>query len=533
MFIFFLVICGIFFKLFALNLGLFDDDGVWACLFKTHGSFFLNFTIPHPPFGVWFYQLSLFLFGETPAALRIVPIVCSLILMFLIYRFLAKNFDKKTGIISLVLMLFTFFPYQASLIIDLDNSFLPVLLFVLFERAYSRYVLREDKKIIIDGVILGLAWLTKLQTLLFVAPIFFFQLVITRDIKKSIKDIIVICCIAGSVFLLLFPFLVYLAYPGQWYELVNRIIGYAGKPTPTDISFAGFVKKMVSFKDLFAVITPLYLGCSLLAVFKNKEKQAPVLFWFIPLVVLYMCLVSIEMNMAYIRYFSIFIPFFVLLTAIYINTLDIKFKKGMIILLSGIVVAIVLLVINNNLIYKDGASIYSLSPAACSPLQFLSSILYKVIFAFGMLLLVLIVVFYFFKMKKIKSAFIPFFLISMLGHNLFLMGNLLYQKQLLLKPINEIKEYYQKSDKTKSVFCWNEEIPYYLNIKESYDLDGFSRDPDKLKLLLSQKGGYIFLYPSFPYEHSPEVFDIIRSNSSLIKQIYYKNKLLGEIYETS
>lgn len=526
--VFFLIALGVGVKIISLSLPFFDDDGSFGFIFRSDKSFFLRFSIwPHPPLGSWIYAISQWLLGSNMVGIRIVPVLFSLILIFILYRFISRVYNQKLAIWSAILMFFTYFPFFSSVVIDFDNTILTLVLFLLFIRSYNRMILKEKASLVVDGILLGLATLAKMQAPLFLLPIAIFNLYESRSFKKTFKSLAVISIVAAFVFLL-FPLVIWLAYPKTFLSHMRESIGYVfSRSSPANI-----FTRIKSLKHLMISLTPLYLGAIWFVLWKFRKTQKHILIWFFSIITVYVIFAPLNLAPAFPKYFSIMTPYLAIFAALTISYFELQAKDIIFTSVLSSLTAIFLLFFNEHFLGMTKISI--LTPGALSPYQLVLTLIQKSMFVIGIILFLMVA---FFARKdslpiKKKITFV-LFLGIMVGYNLFLVINPILQKENLLFSSQIMVEYFQQNKLKGPIYSWNEDMPFYLGLKgygDYTDLDGLSAD--ELRDRLTKKGGTLFIYAPNPL-HRKDLQEVIKKYCILKKQIERKGIIFGEIYEAA
>ena len=152
----------------------------------------------YSPLYPYFVGIVYFIFGADPATVRIVQSMIGILTLLLIYLIARKVFDRKVALYSLVLAVLygIFLCYEGTLLVETLSCFLITLaIFLLLEPS--------RRNIILGGITLGLAALTRANILLFMPFILGWMLWDIKEPRKRIIAKFAILCLA--VFLTILP----------------------------------------------------------------------------------------------------------------------------------------------------------------------------------------------------------------------------------------------------------------------------------------------------------------------------------------
>lgn len=266
----FILILGILLKfLLVFFLPIYHDLGAFSAYAHYHDSAYMNLLVlQHPPLGYYPYLLSLKILGIHDYALRIVPFLFSILEIPLLYFISRRWFGKTTAFYSLLLFSLTYFATFHSLSPEGDGSIMGLFSLLLLFSFLEWYATSEQKYLLVSGIFLGILFLIKVRAVLFLLPLFFYSYYKTRDVWKTIKHMISISFYAGAIFSI-FPLLVYLANPEFFLPLMERVITH-------NVSSSSYFYKITHpslFVPIFILLSALYLFLSFQGVWSTGESS--------------------------------------------------------------------------------------------------------------------------------------------------------------------------------------------------------------------------------------------------------------------
>jgi 4-amino-4-deoxy-L-arabinose transferase-like glycosyltransferase len=195
-----IIILAIAIRMFGVGLELFSDENVWAetVINSPHLINQPELYIPHPPLAVLGYIATTSMFGLVPLGFRIFPLMVGVISIIVVYLFSSELYDRKTGLITSLLMAITFYPIWASLYVDVDGNLL-LLFTVLTVFSYFKFSKTKDKKfIVLTGIFLGLSMLSKYPAILIPVILLIYDFMETK--LKNLKSLLFVFLIGAAVF---------------------------------------------------------------------------------------------------------------------------------------------------------------------------------------------------------------------------------------------------------------------------------------------------------------------------------------------
>lgn len=525
-FILFFFILGIILKiLLAFSLPVYHDVGWYISLASYHDISYMNLIIlEHPPYGYYPYLLFLTIFGTKDWVIRITPLLFSVMEILLLYSIAKKWFDTATANWVLVLSSVSYFAFINALSPEGDGSimgFFSILLFYCFSEYYdsklSEHPRRQQWKfLLLSGIFLGVHFLIKIRTILFLLPLVIYSYYKNKDVLKTAFDMVVLGAVSIILFSI-FPLQVYLSNPTSFWKLLEQVLLH--NTAPASILYK--ITHPFVFLHLFVVLGPLFLFLSWngLKRVTKKEKDHIVLvvIWFCSLFLLLLALLPEGLGAVYPRYLSFLLPPILLLTARGFAKLSLKNKDYIALLFGTIFISAILLFVNQH-----ATAYWYLDSAAMGVIKISKNIL----IAFFIISFFLLLVITLCSWKKI-NVFLPLSLFLILGFsfNMLLIVDPLID-QTHQKIIHDLTTYYKNHQESnnlkKPIFLWAEDLAFYFGItgmninlitdpllydyakQIGYNDQGYYyirlSDPDSLQVL-SEQGGTVFSF-YYPLEYT-------------------------------
>jgi 4-amino-4-deoxy-L-arabinose transferase-like glycosyltransferase len=158
------------------------ENGV-VSFFKNWHTFHTPFDFPVIPF---LFGISYFIFGEGQLAVLVVNFLVYLGVLLFTYLSAKKLFNRKVGLLSIVLL--TFVPYLPTqtplMLVDLGETFFIVLSFYLLLKLNDNFKWLLS---VITGIVLFLTALTKVFSPFYLVPLFITSFLLLKD--KSLKRV--------------------------------------------------------------------------------------------------------------------------------------------------------------------------------------------------------------------------------------------------------------------------------------------------------------------------------------------------------
>ena len=323
-----IIILAIAIRMFGVGLELFSDENVWAetVINSPHLINQPELYIPHPPLAVLGYIATTSMFGLVPLGFRIFPLMVGVISIIVVYLFSSELYDRKTGLITSLLMAITFYPIWASLYVDVDGNLL-LLFTVLTVFSYFKFSKTKDKKfIVLTGIFLGLSMLSKYPAILIPVILLIYDFMETK--LKNLKSLLFVFLI-GAVVFSIFPIGAYLVGSP---EIFLRTIGWgttnlSERSIITASGFEAFgisMAKTINF--LFFYAMPFIPLLALYAYFWKRRKQEKILF--IYLLVFLIFYTFILYGGVKLRYLMVIIPPLYILSGRVISDIFNKISKN-------------------------------------------------------------------------------------------------------------------------------------------------------------------------------------------------------------
>ena len=340
--IFLILIIGIAIKFLGINNVLYADEADWAMgalQFNSMENYgvFIEKNLPHPPIPILSYTLMINIFGNQTYSFRLVPVIYSLFGLIFIYLISKEIYSRRAAFFALFLSLFAFWPYLASLQVDIDGAILTTFLLGTFYY-YLRYEkTNKNKYLFLTGLFLGLGMLSKISGILGFIILGLYILFRNKALYKSIRNAFIPFIIGGGIFCL-FLVLLYLMSPKIFLRVFMHGIGSA------ELSFF-----KISFIDIIYSLlwgTPLFAGLMIINLIKYSKKDMLFYIWFIVPVIFYF-FAGKPLIAPFDRYLMVIIPAMAIIGGKYMAALALS-RKNKILLISSFLVSFILFEILNS-----------------------------------------------------------------------------------------------------------------------------------------------------------------------------------------
>ena len=296
-----------------------------------------------------------YLMGVNIFSLRLPVVILSLFSTFFIYRMLAENYNKTTGIIGL--LLFLTMPWSFIYSRFADETHISLIFFAI---GGLYYLIGERRLLnrILAGLFLGLGVFEHL--IFIIVPIAYFIYFFVKD-RFKIKREDVICVLIFSIFLLARLFLVYRAHlfnaegDGIYYTLAQAFnVNLASKFLYSIPHFMNMIDGSIFYQrttgnilvDIIPLNSVLFAISFLFILLRRKSQDRMFIFIFI---IIYIINAVFLMEFS-LRYYMVALMFSGILMAIFIGTAKIKnwFRVGLV----SLIVILNCLYISINYMYN-------------------------------------------------------------------------------------------------------------------------------------------------------------------------------------
>jgi 4-amino-4-deoxy-L-arabinose transferase-like glycosyltransferase len=176
----------------------------------------------HPPLGVWGIALGKLIFGDTTFAARLFTAFASIISLVYLYKLAKQSTNERTALISVILFgnaqIWLWYGHHAQLDIPMHAALMTALYFTI--RSFNGVT----NGIILAGVFLGIALLTKAFQPLYILPFLLSLAYIYRDghgLKKVSKIVLLGICIASPWYIMMA--VSHSAFFGDWTGLFSSL----------------------------------------------------------------------------------------------------------------------------------------------------------------------------------------------------------------------------------------------------------------------------------------------------------------------
>lgn len=269
-----------------------------------------------PPFAVWITAIFFYFFGVNIFVLRLVEVVFGIGMLLAAYHLARIWYDKRVAILAIVLLSLSPLHITSMRIAYIDTM---VTFFTLLAIFFSEYVFVKKligrKRIlflIFSGFFLGIAFLTKMNSLILWAIYLIVRFVVFVRNKQSFKSYIYFFTICNIIaFLTLMAFtrfkpsnIFYLAY-GLFYMLMaHKSLGYNPFYYPY----------IILIKALSPVIFVLFLVSIIYFIKKSLQKKNKIDLILLLSIIIFFFLAGIQKRIAS-RHLVLILPFLVIMAS--------------------------------------------------------------------------------------------------------------------------------------------------------------------------------------------------------------------------
>lgn len=554
---------GILYRLFALNIPLYDDAallGITATYYDKLGS--NMFLIPHPPLTAVFYSIIALIGGVSTGMMRLVPLLFNLASIFLTIRILNKIYgDYTLNKIVLTLFSLTFASFLMSFIVDSDSSFLVLIILLILNCMINASKVFSISRLILISLLFSIGVLAKFRFII-LFPVIMMWFYFTS--KKFTKTII-FALQAAIATIVIFGGWVALELVFNWKNVSTAILSIIQHSSPSFLSLTKinpfiYLNLMVAMTPFFIAMVILYFFDLLIIVrqgnWRSFRKDKFFIIWIGLLTPILFILLPAELAPDYARYFSVvFIPL-IILSARELMLLGVSKVAFYVTSVISILLGYAAFIFNSR------AQSFWYYVTASGPVIAINQ---KILILFLALPILLIVPVFIAKLEGTKKfsgwQHICFllFLTTALSFNSFLS----FATTLDNTHISIIKDFtnYAKEHKIKlPIYSWNEDIPFYIggckgesapNINSinnefreyaamtGFDEQGFydlDQDINKTKATIEKYGGTVMLL-NHPYKYvieknipHQEIIAMMRKLCKLEKEFIYHNIALGQVF---
>jgi|GEM_PF-1646966 len=314
-------------RIFQLTkLPIFNDEAIyldWGWR-ETHepGYLFYSLYDAKQPFLMWLFGISETVFSDPLFAGRFVSVLFGVLSAVGLYKVGQKIRNKKAGIIAvfcyLIIPIFTFYDRQALMEAAIGSIGIWIFYYLLLMRKTQ-----TDRYPILIGLLLGIGFMIKSQSLLFFAPLFI--LGAFSIFKRSEKTSIVLKKHALVLFTFFITIILLLLQPEYW-----RTLSLNSKYVLTIPEFFHFpiqiwiASAIANLSIIFFFITPgvmLLSSLYLISVIKQRSRETKdeelMVFWFITVLLLQTLFIKSTSQ----RYLVSYLPLIALFTAFMLNSI--------------------------------------------------------------------------------------------------------------------------------------------------------------------------------------------------------------------
>ena len=462
-----ILLSGFLVRLPFLNLPLFGDNALWAFVVQHTDRLGMNvLAIPHPPLAPWIYSASKLVFQDAALSIRAVPVIFCVLIAFASALFARRVYGEKAGLFAAFLVLFSSYGLVSSLVIDSDNTLLPLLLTGLFWSAFEYANSGNSKWLVPSAVFSALLLFTKLQSVLLLIPacayVFF-------NSKKKDALVFSATLAAGAAFsIILFPLLVLLVEPEAWPAVSSIVYGHNSAAVFSQFSnpVAMAASKLSFLFPLAINFGSLLLGLALLSLFSIRRQDQPFLWWLFGVAALYFLVLPGWIGADLVRFYSVLIPPVAILSARFLAESEKSFSKAYVI--SAAAVFAVFLVGLNAAFPLPSQNWYNAS------ISYIGSRISFSAIGVAVLLAAIPLAICFRRIlgrKALQPLAFQLFLSVSLGFGIFLAAAPLLQPEYAL-AVTMMTSVIGNNPPTGTLFVWNSAAAYYAGYDHSfYDWD--------------------------------------------------------------
>ncbi len=537
------------FRAVNLNEAIYDDEANFAYSLTVMDEWGFNHDFPSPQLFNVLYKPFIALFGLQTWVFRLLPWLFGILNTVFVYFFARRNWGKSVAFWSTLLMLVSFYPTLASLQFDVEGSLVMsaiLLLFFSYIESESAYCVRKKRFWqILAGVGLGIAVISKYNSVYIVLPLFIYVLMRNKwRLKNTFKCLFLVYFSGFILFVaqLLFAIMIVPQEAANAIPFFSWSTGFGAAYRPAGVSFLGLL--MFSLWG-----TSLLLGFYLLSFWQRRKKTLFFFLWVTGALLFYTLFLTYgSMD----RYFMNTIPAMAILGGIYISSLTLKRKH----LFFGSVICffflIMLFLINSFPIHYISRfpNLY-LQELTLFNLNFLFSytsasgptfgVNFATIFLSFVLAFYFLVFYLWYRRKNralAKYCFTVFLFVS-IAFNLFLVSEYLFHPTgvAVSDAKKEMISYAQQNELPFPIYSNDEGIQwyfdhYYWHNKEnvvSFPDNEIGDDPRSAIESIKERAGTILLLHWPPLHEKSPAWAVV-SLCTQKEEFFSKGRLIGEVY---
>jgi 4-amino-4-deoxy-L-arabinose transferase-like glycosyltransferase len=320
-----ILLLAFFVRIIGLGDAPFSFEVVWKPPVEEmlKGSFYYTKDIPHPPMIVVLHYLFALAAGLSIQVFRSMSLLMGMSTIVVSYFFAKSLYNRKAAILSALLMAVVFYPVWMSLFVDIDGS---VLTFFMLASLFSFHKLektKERKWLLMTGVFIGLALLSKYSAVLLFPVLIIYDLFANK--LKNLKTIITVLLIGGAVFSLFPLSSLLLNRPEMITDTLRWGTEGAVRADSTNILYAYVLSFARMFIFLFQYGTPILCIIPLYLLLRKGEKKEYILLSYAGLILVFFTLVTTGGPKA--RYITPAVPALTILASNAILTVFNKFDR--------------------------------------------------------------------------------------------------------------------------------------------------------------------------------------------------------------
>ena len=466
----------------------------------------------HPPLGQILYKLFSLIFGTSLPAIRLFPLLISIFNVYFIYLIASTSYGRKTAMYSLIFSLLSFHLLLTSSLVSIDPLVLTAtLIFIYLLQNESGF---DNRFVLFMGSLLGISMLIKYQFVILYPVLLIYHFLHSRSFYKSLILMIRISLVSIFIFSA-FPILSYLIDPMQFVATVNFLSDYrASMYESLNFPFGSV------FVFLAIFTTPLFIGLSILQAFKLEKRDYLHIILISVTLLFYLFIVK---RGDFSRYLITIVPSLIILSASYINGLNLNRQSIKVIIVSSLVtlfssylISASLLstsIIPTKLIGSYFMLLKSFSLNFLFPLNidhgYWVSINVALLIIISLFMLIIFLYSLITSNRKLSLFSLLVFVGIGIGYNIYLSSEYLFH---VTQPnpdaaIKDMLTYFNRNNLSAPVYTNDKSFYYALgklgNTGITYDSSDRIRNINKLRSSINSKGGTI-LYLNFASHVSKE-----------------------------